>query len=314
MSGVRVYRSDGRPLYPKAAAPATLDVERALSAGRAVPVDTGSKVAVYAPYRSRRAQVYVIAVDFAAVQLQATTRRGQVFSIAGIVSLVVCVSLVVLAAGTSLEFERRRRYAQAAFFGALNFMAEAIDMRDPYRAGHSRRVAAYSRQLAKAIDLDPDEIETIESGALLHDIGKIGVADAVLLKPGPLDVPERREITRHPSLGARLLGGVSSMTGVVPCVLHHHERIDGDGYPGRLRGDEIPLGARLIAVADSFDAMTTERPYRRAMPIEAAVAEIARVAGTQLDERLATVFVDLAARGEIVLLEVPAASLDTPTS
>jgi hypothetical protein len=142
--------------------------------------------------------------------------------------------------GISYEFERRRRYAQASFFGALNFMAEAIDMRDSYTAGHTRRVAAYSRRLARAVDLPEDESDITESGALLHDIGKIGVADAVLVKPGPLEVPERRAISLHPALGARLLGGVSSMTGVVPCVLHHHERIDGDGYPAGLRGKSIP--------------------------------------------------------------------------
>jgi putative nucleotidyltransferase with HDIG domain len=196
----------------------------------------------------------------------------------------------------------------------LNFMAEAIDLRDPYTAGHSRRVAAYSRQLARALGLAESEIDVIESGALLHDIGKIGVADAVLFKPGPLDMPERREIARHPVLGARLLGGLSAMSGVVPCVLHHHERIDGDGYPDGLGGDAIPLGARLIAVTDSFDAMTTDRPYRRAMSIDSAVAEIVRVAGSQLDERLAQTFVELVARGEVVLLDVPASVTDSPGS
>jgi hypothetical protein len=314
VAGLRIYRADGQPVYPQTAAPASIDVGRALAADHAVPVDSGPKLAVYVPYHAHRAQVYVIAVDFVSVQLHATARRGQVFSIAGIVSAVAGVSLVILAAGASQEFERRRREAQAAFFGALNFMAEAIDLRDPYTAGHSRRVAVYSRQLADAIDLPESEAEIVESGALLHDIGKIGVPDAVLFKPGPLDVPERQAIALHPLLGARLLAGVSSMGGVVSCVLHHHERIDGDGYPQGLRGEAIPLSARLVAIADSFDAMTTDRPYRRAMPVEDALSELLRVAGTQLDEHLVRTFVDLVMRGEIVLLDVQARPSDSPRS
>ncbi len=315
VSGLRIYRRDGQPVYPQTAAPATIDVERAVAAGHAVPVDTGPQVAVYLPYRARRAQLYVIAVDFTATQLHATTRgRGPIFGVTAIVSAILTISLVVLATGISYEFERRRRYAQKMFFGALNFMADAIDMRDPYTAGHSRRVAAYSRRLARAVKLSENDVDIVESGALLHDIGKIGVADAVLFKPGPLDVSERRAIALHPGLGARLIGGVSSMAGVVPCVLHHHERIDGDGYPEGLRGERIPLGARLIAVADSFDAMTTDRPYRRAMTVDAAVRELERVAGTQLDAGLVRVFIDLIARGDVVLLDVPAGPADSPAS
>ena len=172
----------------------------------------------------------------------------------------------------------------------------------------------HSRQLADAINLPESEIEIVESGALLHDIGKIGVPDALLFKPGPLDGPERQAIALHPSLGARLLAGVSSIGGVVSCVLHHHERIDGDGYPEGLRGEAIPLSARLVAIADSFDAMTTDRPYRRAMPVEDALSELLRVAGTQLDEHLVRTFVDLVMRGEIVLLDVQARPMDSPRS
>ncbi len=135
---------------------------------------------------------------------------------------------------------------------------------------------------------------------MLHDIGKIGIPDAVLFKPAHLDDDERRIISAHPVIGARLLGGISAMGDVVPCVLHHHEKLDGTGYPDKLSGEDIPLGARVIAVADTFDAMTTDRPYRRALSSDTAISELVRVAGTQLDERLVIAFAELVLNGAIV--------------
>ncbi len=182
----------------------------------------------------------------------------------------------------------------------LKVMAETIDLRDPYTAGHSRRVGEYSRKLAIALKLPERSVDVIESGALLHDLGKIAVPDAVLFKPSHLDARERSMIGTHPTVGARLLSGIASMEDVVPCVLHHHEKMDGTGYPDHLLGPDIPEGARVIAVADSFDAMTTDRPYRRALTSDAAVAELRRVAGTQLDAKMVDAFCTLVARGEIV--------------
>ena len=262
----------------------------------------GAHLSVFAPIYTSNEHVYVIAVDIAAGPLSATyaRERARVFSVVAVVTAMSFVSLIALALGASRELERRRREAQSTFVSTLGIMAEVIDLRDPYTAGHSKRVGDYSRRLAIAIGLTAREVDVIENGALLHDIGKIGVPDAVLFKPGPLDAQERRTISTHPVVGARLLGGISAMEDVVPCVLHHHEKLDGTGYPDRLAGDAIPIGARVIAVADTFDAMTTDRPYRAALSADIAIRELVRVAGTQLDERLVLAFSQLVLCGEIV--------------
>ncbi len=302
VSGMRVYRPNGKPLYPPDALDALDDVHTALAKDNFVRIDRGDQITAFTPYYTQNEQVFVIGIDFASGQLGAAyaRERTQVLTVVGVVTLISFISLLTLALGASRELERRRREAQSTFVGTLSIMAEVIDLRDPYTAGHSKRVGAYSRKLAIAIGLAAREVDVIESGALLHDIGKIGVPDAVLFKPGPLDPQERKTISIHPTVGARLLGGISAMQDVVPCVLHHHERLDGKGYPDHLSGEAIPIGARVIAVADTFDAMTTDRPYRRALSAQSAIAELARVSGTQLDERLVRAFSELVARGEIV--------------
>jgi HD-GYP domain-containing protein (c-di-GMP phosphodiesterase class II) len=161
-------------------------------------------------------------------------------------------------------------------------------------------VGEYSRKLAIELRLSRRTVDVVESAALLHDLGKIGIPDAVLFKPGKLDAHEREVIERHPVIGGELLGGVSTMEDIAPCVLHHHERIDGRGYPGKLGGSEIPIGARLIAVADTFDAMTTDRPYRRALSSATALNEMRRVSGTQLETEFVEAFARLVDRGDIV--------------
>lgn len=302
VGGMRIYRADGRAVYPPEALDARSDVHNALATDNFLRVERGSQITAYSPYYTRNEQVYVIAVDFVPGQLGAAyaRERTELLRIVGVVTAISFISLLALAAGASRELERRRREAQSTFVQTLGIMAEVIDLRDPYTAGHSKRVAVYSRKLAAAIGLPEREVEIIESGALLHDIGKIGVPDAVLFKPAALDADERRIIGTHPTVGARLLSGIASMEDVVPCVLHHHEKLDGTGYPDHLCGDEIPFGARVVAVADTFDAMTTDRPYRRALSSETAVRELVRVAGTQLDERLVIAFSELVMRGEIV--------------
>jgi HD-GYP domain-containing protein (c-di-GMP phosphodiesterase class II) len=154
--------------------------------------------------------------------------------------------------------------------------------------------------LALDMGLSEEIVDTIEHAALLHDIGKVGVPDAVLFKNGTLDDEERLLIRAHPVIGAGLLADVPTMCDIYPCILHHHERWDGRGYPDGLSGENIPLGARIIAVADSFDAMTTDRPYRRGLGAEAAIAELVRHEGTQFDKRCVIAFVQLVQRGEIV--------------
>jgi len=134
-------------------------------------------------------------------------------------------------------------------------------------------------------------LASLEVGALLHDVGKIGVADAILRKPGPLSAAEYVDIKAHPEVGKRMLHGISYLESAIPGMMYHHERYDGQGYPDQLAGLEIPLAGRIMAVADAFDAMTSDRPYRRAMSPQAAVAELERGAGTQFDPEVVAAFI-----------------------
>ena len=166
----------------------------------------------------------------------------------------------------------------------LDGMVAVLDYRDTETQWHSRRVSRFTRRIAEHLGVtDTDELRTIEMGALLHDIGKIGVRDAVLLKPGPLDPEEWNEMREHPRLGWALLQRIEFLRDASVIVLQHQERYDGNGYPARLKGAQIVLGARLFACADTYDAITSDRPYRKAQSHDAAVAEMKRVAGTQLD-------------------------------
>lgn len=169
-------------------------------------------------------------------------------------------------------------------------LVSAVDSRDPYTCGHSERVALYAKRLAQEIGLDDDECEKVYLTGLLHDLGKIGISDSVLKKCGPLSEEEFAEIQRHPDLGWAILQELEQFNYVLPGVLHHHERFDGKGYPDKLRGEDTPLEGRLLAVVDSFDAMTSDRPYRVGMPIEKAIQILGDGAGTQWDASLVDAF------------------------
>ena len=148
-------------------------------------------------------------------------------------------------------------------------------------------------QLAEAVAAAPDAVEAIRIGGPLHDVGKLAVRTEVLAKPGPLDANELAEIRAHPVAGAHMVAGIRALRNAVACVLHHHERWDGAGYPNRLVGPEIPLEARILAVADAYDAMTMTRPYRAALSHDDAVREVERCAGSQFDPELAAAFLSL---------------------
>lgn len=167
--------------------------------------------------------------------------------------------------------------------GAIRALAAALDARDPYTAGHSERVSALSVLMGRQMLLGAEKLEILRLGALLHDVGKIGVSDEVLRKPGVLTSEEFEQLKRHPALGARILRQVPFLTPHVPIVELHHERPDGGGYPFGLRGDEIPVAARIVHVADAFDAITSARAYRPARGAAEALAELRRHAGTQFD-------------------------------
>ena len=172
---------------------------------------------------------------------------------------------------------------QSAYLGAIRALAAALDARDPYTAGHSERVSALSVLIARHLALSEAEVDIIRLGALLHDIGKIGVADHILRKPGPLSADEFEQIRRHPGLGARILRKVPFLEPHLAIVELHHERPDGKGYPFGLLGDNIPLDARIVHVADAFDAMTSARAYRPARAASVALVELQRYSGTQFD-------------------------------
>jgi response regulator RpfG family c-di-GMP phosphodiesterase len=165
----------------------------------------------------------------------------------------------------------------------LNGLVSALDLRDSETQWHSRRVGLYARRLAEALGVRDRELDDIERGAMLHDIGKIGVRDAVLLKPGPLNEEEWQEMRRHPGLGYDILKHIKFLERARLIPLHHQERWDGSGYPNGLRGPEICLGARIFAVVDTYDAITSNRPYRAARAYEVARMEIEKHAGTQFD-------------------------------
>ena len=183
--------------------------------------------------------------------------------------------------------------------GSLVALSAAIERRDPYTLGHSARVTAIAQALAERMCCDRGELDAIALGGPLHDIGKLTIPDEVLLKPGRLEAHELAQIREHPEAGARMLRGVPTLEPALPCVLHHHERWDGGGYPHGLAGEAIPRTARILAVADAFDAMTSTRPYRAALPVDAALAEVARCAGTQFDPVPAGALVDAWAAGEL---------------
>lgn len=175
------------------------------------------------------------------------------------------------------------RQKEELLTSVIRALVSAIDAKDPYTRGHSDRVALYAARVAKQMELSPQRQEKIYLTGLLHDIGKIAISDATLRKPGRLDDQEFTEIKKHPDEGWAILQGISHLQDVIPGVLYHHERIDGQGYPDGLIGNQIPLEGRILAVVDAFDAMTSDRPYRKGMPFEQAIEILRAGASTQWD-------------------------------
>jgi putative nucleotidyltransferase with HDIG domain len=182
----------------------------------------------------------------------------------------------------------RRLYGQLqrAIGQSLLGLANALEAKDPYTRGHSERVSALSRRAALALGLAPSAVDTVGQAGLLHDIGKIGVPEAVLKKPGPLDPDEWTAMRAHPVIGAQIVAPFEFFAEAARVIRHHHERWDGSGYPDGLAGAVIPLEARIVAVADVFDALTSARPYRAALSREAARAQLVAEAGRTLDETI----------------------------
>jgi putative two-component system response regulator len=184
-------------------------------------------------------------------------------------------------------------------------MARWVEIKDPYTEGHLRRIAGYSAQVAEALGLPPSMVRTVRYAGVLHDIGKIGVRESILRKPGPLDAAEQAELRRHAEHGAAIIAPMRFASEVAPIILSHHEHWDGRGYPRGLEREAIPIGARIIAVVDAWDAMTTDRPYRPSLGETEAVRRLSRGSGVQWDPRVVETFLALHDSGALRLADVP---------
>jgi putative nucleotidyltransferase with HDIG domain len=185
------------------------------------------------------------------------------------------------------------------FMGTVKALAEAIDEKDPYTRGHSDRVNKYAVLLAKQLGLSRKEIRDIHIASLFHDIGKIGIEDKILRKPAVLTDQEYTVMKQHPDKGAQMLTKIKAMKDIIPGMHYHHERWDGTGYPKGMKGEQIPLAARIVAVADAFDAMTTNRPYQKAMPFDKAIARLFELSDRAFDRRVVSAFADAYKAGQI---------------
>jgi putative nucleotidyltransferase with HDIG domain len=188
------------------------------------------------------------------------------------------------------KLQQAYRILKKAHLDSVKVLVEAIDAKDPYTRGHSDRVTRMSLKIAFQFGFAEDRLESLEYGALLHDIGKIGIKDEVLQKPGALNSEEYQYIQEHPLIGVKIIEGLDFFKDKIPMIRHHHEHYDGSGYPDGLLGAAIPLEARIIAVPDAFDAMTSARPHRGMMPLQDVLMELEKFKGTQFDPKILEIF------------------------
>lgn len=203
--------------------------------------------------------------------------------------------LRVIASSAAVAIENSQLFRDT--INTLVSLARAIEARDPYTQGHSERVTAYAAALAEECEVGPEDLMLIKKLGPMHDIGKVGVGDGLLGKPGPLTDDERLIMQRHPVIGETIISPIKLLQPGVHMVRHHHERVDGSGYPDGIGGQDLPISVRVITIADSYDAMTSKRPYRDALPMETAIAELRRHSGSQFDGDLVPPFIDLLERG-----------------
>lgn len=305
--GVRLYTSAGAPLVPATGPSIGAYAKEAIALESVVQspahqVAGEALVTAYVPLAGASGKyLAVAAIDVSISQIEAQSLQETQFVVVS--TLIACgvifISLLTFATAAQRELNRRGRAAEHTFLQTMQGIASIVDQRDPYTAGHSYRVAEYAVAIAQQLKLVKPLIERVRWSSLLHDLGKIGIPDAVLLKAGPFNELEREIINHHPSIARDILSEVEAMAEIVPCVLHHHERWDGRGYPGGLAGEAIPLLSRVIAVADSFDAMTTDRPYRKALALVEARRRLIEGAASQWDERCIAAIVTLIDTDEI---------------
>lgn len=191
------------------------------------------------------------------------------------------------------ELSDAKDQLERAYLESIQTLRYTVEAKDTYTRGHSDRVSEFAVLIGQKMGLSEVELKTLKIGGLFHDIGKIGIPDSILLKETRLSDDEYSEIKHHPSIGAHILSNATIFADIIPIVKHHHERYDGSGYPGRLKGEEIPYLARITAIADSFDAMTSRRTYRDSLPMDVVISEFRRCRGTQFDPELDDVFLDI---------------------
>ncbi|MCD4784800.1 MAG: HD domain-containing protein [Candidatus Eremiobacteraeota bacterium] len=203
------------------------------------------------------------------------------------------LTIIANQAAISIENSRLHQSLRRLFFNSIRALANAIEARDPYTRGHSDRVTGYSVRIAEKMKMSTVEIEKIRCAALLHDIGKINIKEDILNKPGKLTEEEYDIMSQHPVFGAKIMEPVEEFKEMLPYMYHHHERFSAGGYPEGLKGEDIPMASRILSVADAFDAMTSDRPYRKALSISHAIEELEQNAGTQFDPKVVSVFKDI---------------------
>ncbi|NLC38655.1 MAG: HD-GYP domain-containing protein, partial [Clostridia bacterium] len=220
----------------------------------------------------------------------------QYFGVLGIVLLVI--PLLIARSSFQAYVDMREMYLDT-----IKSLTAAVDAKDPYTAGHSQRVGCYAKEIAKEFKFSPEKLETLEYMAVLHDIGKLGIPEGILNKPGRLTAEEYWMMQQHSVIGYEIVGQIRRLKKDAVFIRHHHEWWDGSGYPDHLQGEEIPLESRILAVADAFDAMTMDRPYRRARTFEEALAEVKAGAGTQFDPKVVEKFLQAAPRLKEICLQ-----------
>lgn len=229
-------------------------------------------------------------------------------------TLVICVAISIIGVSLAIMFEVYQFYAvllflgplllarysfklyvemRGTYMGTIEALNKTVEAKDNYTSGHAKRVEEYAVMLAESLKLPAQKVEDIKTAAILHDIGKIGVDDSILKKPGKLTDEEFAEIKKHPEIGADILKGVNFLKKIDKIVRYHHERYDGKGYPAGLSGEEIPIEASILTIADVYDAMTSDRPYRKALTSEEAINEIKKHTGTQFSPKVAEKFVEI---------------------
>lgn len=202
------------------------------------------------------------------------------------------------------ELADSKELLEKSYLESIEVLRRTVEVKDVYTRGHSDRVSEYSLLIGKKLNLPPEQMKTLKIGALFHDIGKIGIPDAILLKTDKLTDDEYSEIKNHPAIGAHILSNASIFADIIPIVKHHHERYDGKGYPARLAGEDIPYLARIVAVADTFDAMTSRRSYRQALDFDYTMNEIERCKGTQFDPAIADIFLEILRTNKDKIIEI----------